>query len=102
MKTMMTITIALLVTISSASFAASINERQQKQRDRIANGIQSGELTRVEAKKLTKQQHKIAAKEARFKSDGVLTRKERSKLQHNLNKASKNIYRKKHNKASRD
>ena len=101
MKRVITLTLTLIVSASTTVFASSINERQQHQRARIADGIQSGEITRQEGKRLAKQQRQIAIKEKRFRADGSLSRKERVKLQRSLSKSSASIYRSKHNKADR-
>ena len=60
-------------------------------------GVQSGALTPKEAGRLEAQQARIAQEEARMKADGNLTKAERAKLTHDQNRASKAIYRKKHN-----
>jgi hypothetical protein len=46
---------------------------------------------------LENQQDRIERMEDRAKADGVVTRAERARLTHRQNKASRNIYRKKHN-----
>lgn len=74
-----------------------IQQREQKQEQRIDQGVKSGQLTPGEAGRLERQQAKIKQDEARMKSDGKLTKKERAKLTREQNRASKNIYRKKHN-----
>ena len=103
MKQLTTIlTATTLILASSHSLAASINERQANQQGRISQGIMSGELTRREATSLAVQQHKVARKEARFRSDGVLTKRERANLQYSLNKSRANIKHKKHNHRDRD
>lgn len=94
------LTTSLLFTCSH-SFAASINERQAKQEERIAKGIISGELNRRETTNLVLQQRDIARKEERFRSDGTLTRRERANLHYSLNKSSNHIYNKKHNNRGR-
>ncbi len=91
-----------LILASGHSLAASINERQANQQGRITQGVFSGELTRREATSLAVQQHKVARKEARFRSDGVLTKRERANLQYSLSKSSSTIYNKKHNHRDRD
>ena len=102
MKTLAILTLAVGLTVSSTSFATSINDRQENQRARIAQGIESGEITKREGKKLVQQQQRIAKQEHKFRSDGEFTAKERARVQHNLNKSSGNIYRKKHNVTSRN
>ena len=73
-----------------------VNHRQHKQERRIEQGVRSGELTRQEAKGLRQEERNIRREERAFKSDGKLTRAERKDLHRDLNKASKDIYREKH------
>jgi hypothetical protein len=79
-----------------------IQKRQVNQEKRIDQGVKSGELTPREAGRLEAQQAKIQQDEARMKADGKLTKAERRKLQREQDRASKNIYRKKHNERSVD
>ena len=74
-----------------------VDQREKNQEKRIDQGIKSGEVTRGEAARLDAQQGKIKVDEAKAKSDGVVTPRERAKLKHEQNRASRNIYRKKHN-----
>jgi len=105
--------IALAVSLTnSACFAATllagfafagpaadprIQQREVNQENRIQQGVQSGQLTPRETGRLEAQQAKIKQDEARMKADGNLTKAERKKLTREQNRASKNIYRKKHN-----
>ena len=89
------------LTVSTA-VADTVNQRQYQQQQRIVQGVKSGELTRREAHRLTKQQASIALMERRFKSDGRLSVNERLKLQQRQNRASASIYRGKHNAANRN
>jgi hypothetical protein len=75
-----------------------INRREANQQRRINRGIRSGQLTPKETYRLQRQQANINAQEARFKSDGNLSRRERRVLKNRLNRSSKNIYRAKHNR----
>ena len=74
-----------------------IEQRLDNQRYRIRDGIDSGELTRKEARRLRKQQRYIARLKRKFMRDGYLDRYEFRELKHELNRASKRIYRMKHN-----
>jgi hypothetical protein len=74
-----------------------IEQRLENQRYRIREGIDSGELTRKESRRLRKQQRLIKRLTRRFMYDGYLDRYEFSELKHELNRASKRIYRLKHN-----
>ncbi len=77
-----------------ASKGAGRNSNQGK---RICQGIESGELTRGETRQLAKQQRRIRKHQRVAWSDGTLTGKERVGLERHQDKASKNIYRLKHN-----
>lgn len=73
------------------------NKRQQIQKNRIKEGLRSGELTVHETLHLRKQQQHINRLERAYKSDGHLTRSERHNLHRAQNKTSRQIYKKKHN-----
>jgi hypothetical protein len=104
MKTLMRIMTAGLVTALMGGIALAaptddpgIQKREQKQEQRIQQGVQSGQLTPKEAGRLEAQQAKIKQDEERMKADGKLTKAERKKLKREQNRASENIYKKKHN-----
>jgi len=68
---------------------------------RICQGINSGELTRGEARHLQRQQHRLQRHQRLAWADGTLTVKERRQLRRERNRASENIYRLKNNKNRR-
>lgn len=77
----------------------TIHRRKENQQDRVANGIQSGQLTAGETSKL---ETKEAAVNGEIKADraangGKLTPAERAKVNHQQNNLSKDIYKDKHN-----
>jgi len=74
-----------------------INHRQINQKRRIGQGIRSGELTRGEAHRLGHQQLRVQRQKRHLKADGTFTKRERLRVHKSQNRASKNIYRKKHN-----
>jgi hypothetical protein len=76
----------------------SINRREARQSRRIGSGIRSGALTRRETARIAAQQARIRAHERHARADGVVTRRERARIQRQENRASRNIYRKKHNR----
>lgn len=93
-----------LVFLAAAGTAAAqsnqtpnLDRREAQQQQRIAQGIQSGQLTPAEASRLEQREAKLNADEARAKSDGVVTKKERAHLQTEANRDSNAITRKKHN-----
>jgi CRISPR/Cas system-associated endoribonuclease Cas2 len=76
----------------------NIQQRMQNQERRIQQGVNSGTLTPKEAGKLEAREAKIKQDEARMKSDGQLTAKERKKLNKELDHASDRIYKQKHDR----
>jgi hypothetical protein len=97
--------IALFVIGSTvATFAQNtpvVNAREHNQKERIKEGVQSGELTKPEAKKLVKQQRNIRKTEAKAKADGTVTSEERTKLDRKQDRANRNIAKQKHDKQDR-
>ena len=85
------------------AFAANndpgIDQREVNQQNRINQGVQSGQLTPKETGKLEAQQARIQQREDRMaaRNSGNLTAKDKAKLTKQQNRASKNIYKKKHN-----
>ena len=78
------------------------DKRQKNQHHRIKTGVKSGEITKREAKSIKHSTKEAKRYEAKAKSDGKVTWKERARLQHKENKASRKIYRTKHNKRDRN
>lgn len=86
---------------ATATFAQSTNtpkvdKREENQQQRIANGVESGQLTAKETAKLENREARINAAEAKAKADGNVTKKERAKLGKMQNRASKAIHKQKH------
>jgi hypothetical protein len=81
-----------------AAAPATINQRKENQQDRIANGIQSGELTAGETKKLEKKEATINHEEHNMRKldNGHLTAADRATLNQQQNVVSKDIYKQKH------
>jgi hypothetical protein len=76
--------------------------RQHHQRERIVNGVQNGELTMRETRRLAGGQVHLNRVERRAEADGVVTRGERAHLQHEANQQSRRIYRQKHDTQDRN
>ncbi len=76
-----------------------VGQRRENQQDRIANGVKSGQLTAGETAKLENQQRGIhqQVKADRSANGGKLTNGERRQVNREQNRASRNIYNKKHN-----
>lgn len=78
-----------------------IQQRLENQYHRIRDGINSGELTRKEARRLRKHQRHIMRLMYHYMHDNYLDRYEFSELRNELDRASKRIYLLKHNDHSR-
>lgn len=101
MKKTIAILIILVVSftvVSAQTLTPKINRTQKNQQLRIHQGVKSGELTRRETRKLENQQKAIKHDKRIAKADGVVTPGERKQIRHEQNRASKNIYIKKHNR----
>ncbi len=79
-----------------------VDAREHNQKDRIKEGVKTGELTKPEAKRLAKQQRHIKKTEAKAKADGDVTEAERAKLDRKQDRASKRIAKQKHDKQDRN
>ncbi len=90
---------ALIGLCAPLTFAQDVNQRKVNQQDRIANGVKSGQLTPGETAKLERQQKSINHEEHQMRKadNGHLTAADRRQLNRRQNRASKNIYAKKHN-----
>ena len=74
-----------------------VHQRQRDQQHRIAQGVQSGQLTAGETRHLERQQAHIQATKRKDKADGNVTPQERAQLHRMQDRASRDIYRDKHN-----
>ncbi len=77
-----------------------VNSRQTHQRQRMVQGVRSGELTWRETAVLSNGQRRVNRLERRYKADGNLTTKERARLNSALNVQSHRIYNQKHDRQS--
>jgi aconitase B len=91
------LTMVLVQAASAQSRTPVVTDRQVAQQARIHQGVQSGELTRREARRLGAQQGKIQADKMIAKADGKVTPAERRHLRREQNRASRHIHRLKHN-----
>jgi hypothetical protein len=90
---------ALVPVTSMAAPRQTVNQGRENQQDRINQGIKSGELTRKEAGNLEVKEARIKNNERfdRKEDHGKLTPVQRASLNKQLNHASRDIYRDKHN-----
>ncbi len=89
---------------SAVSMAGSrgINGREYREQQRINQGIRSGELTRREAERLEAGLARIRIDERFARADGHLSYRERARLNRELNRESRSIYRQKHDGQDRN
>ena len=93
---------AAVLGLAATPAEARINQRQGHQQQRIWHGVHSGQLTAREAARLEYQQARIAGYEARSRRDGPgLTRAERLRLERMQDRASRSIYRQRHDRQGR-
>ena len=79
----------------------SVNDRREVQQQRIANGVQSGQLTAGETKRLEAREANLnrEIKTDRQANGGKLTPQERRQINRRQNNLSRSIYSNKHNAA---
>ncbi len=87
---------ALLLTGSAE--AGTFKRRAENQQDRVAQGVQSGQLTAHETAKLERKEARLnhEVRDMRQDNGGKLTDAEKAKVNRQQNRLSKNIYRQKH------
>lgn len=99
--------LSLLATLllASCSFAVAaedrVDQRQQNQRARIAEGVASGELTAPEAHRMAHGQRHVKRMERRAEADGVVTEQESARLEQAQDVQSARIKRQKHDRQER-
>ena len=87
---------------TTTSKPATLAQRRQRQQNRIANGINSGQLTAGETQRLERREAGISRETRDMRQDngGKLTAADRAKLNRQDNRLSRNIYGDKHNAAT--
>lgn len=101
MKQILLPTVMLAMTASLAP-SQTIVARQQKQQERILQGIRSGSLTARETARLEREEARTGREIRRDRADGAgMTARERAKAHRMLDRASRDIFRLKHNQRSR-
>ena len=91
--------IVVVSALSSLAMAAEVDRRENRQQERIAQGVQSGQLTPGETARLEKQEQRIdnQVKAERAANGGHLTAAERRQVNREQNRESRRIYAAKHN-----
>jgi hypothetical protein len=97
-RTAIAAVLGVLVATSTAQ-AGEIKERQENQDQRIDAGIDAGTVTKHEQSHLDTEQKAIDnARDKALANDGKIGKKERRQLTRAQNRASRHVYRAKHNK----
>ena len=93
---------ALILPASSFAQQSTPAARKNEQQQRIANGVQSGQLTAGETKRLETRETGINAETHRDRAanGGKLTTQERRQISRQQNRVSRSIYTDKHNAAT--
>jgi hypothetical protein len=92
------VAVAVLVSIPGSASAGGIKKRAENQQDRIAQGVQSGQLTAGETARLERKESAVnhEARDMRKLDGGKLTAGDRAVVNQQQNKLSKQIYKQKH------
>ena len=86
---------------SDEALAGRPRNRQTQQQQRIHQGVRSGELTAPEYRRLEREQAAIRRDAKRAWRDDHLTPAEKARLEREQDRASRRIFRLKHNQADR-
>ena len=97
MKAIFILAITALLSISAINASAQNNRSLQDERQRIHQGVQSGELTRVEAARLNTQKADLRNEAILYKAnDAHIGPRERADLRRDNRKLNRNICHQKH------
>jgi hypothetical protein len=79
--------------------APTISQREQNQQNRVANGIDSGQMTAGETKRVESRESNLnrEVRDDRSADNGHLTQQERQQVNHQQNNLRHSIYQDKHN-----
>jgi len=103
MKSMRFVTVAVFAALALPAFAQTtstprVDQRQDKQQQRIDRGVKSGQLNQKEAARLEKGQARVQKMEDKATADGKVTAKERRRIEAAQDKQSRKIARERHDK----
>jgi hypothetical protein len=89
---------AAVLALAAPALAAEVDRREARQQARIAEGVQSGELTPHETTRLERKEARIRREVRRDRAEngGTLTPAERASIERQQNRVSRQVYRQKH------
>ena len=96
-------TLLAIAVFSTAAYASNAQTTARvstvkNDRQRIRQGVKSGELTKAETARLAAQTAKLKNERKDYKADGVVTAEERKDYRKDKKKVSRRIYRQKHDR----
>jgi hypothetical protein len=100
-RKMLIASVLLGVSAHAAAETPVIDARQANQRERIEQGVRSGELTRPETRRLVRGEAQLHRHESRAEADGKVTARERARLNRDAQRMSRRIHRQKHDRQDR-
>lgn len=100
MKNLMVAILAMTVLVATAEARRDQN-REPHQQSRIKQGVQSGSLTRKEAKKLHKGQKHVDNLQKKAMADGEVSGHEKLRIEKAQDSQNRKIYRQKHDEQNR-
>jgi hypothetical protein len=94
---------AVSLSLAAPARAGEIHNRKERQQQRIAQGIGSGQLTARETARLETREANLNREIGAMRSfnGGTLTSSERALVNHQQNQLSRSIYRQKHDAQTR-
>ena len=93
--------VALAVAAPAIAQETRVDRRQERQEQRIDQGVKSGALTPRETRKLERGQKHVENLETKAQADGKVTAKEKLRIEHAQDVQSKRIYKQKHDAQTR-
>ena len=100
-KTLLAIAVFSTAAYTSNAQTSARVSTVRSDRQRIKQGVKSGELTKAETARLAARTAKLRNERAAYKADGVVTAEERKDYRQDKKKVSRRIYRQKHDGQSR-
>jgi hypothetical protein len=91
----------LSLAFAAPAEAGRIGNRQERQQQRIAGGVGSGQLTARETARLEGREAALNRSIARMRSDGTVTGRERFRIEKRQDRISRGIYHQKHDGQTR-
>lgn len=88
--------LAFTVLVATTAQGRPDQRREMRQQGRIAQGVQSGELTKQEARKLHRGQKRVDQAQKEARADGTVSQEERQDIRKMQRRQSGAIYHQKH------